>query len=58
MNNVYMREHYILKDKFVVMVYSEFQGFWRASDILDKKEAEDLLNFYKKNERRHQCLTS
>ena len=52
MQNVYIRDHYTIKDKFVVMVYSEFQGFWRPSDPLDRKEAQEMVNFYRKLERR------
>jgi hypothetical protein len=51
MNNIYMRESHIDKSMFVVMVYSEFQGLWRPSNRMQKKEAEELVNFYKKNER-------
>ena len=51
MNQVYIRESFIDKNLFVVMVYSQFEGTWKPTQRMEKKEAEELLYFYKKNER-------
>ena len=50
MSNVYIRESYIDKNMFVVMVYSQFQGMWTPSQRMEKNEAQELVDFYKKNE--------
>ncbi len=46
MNNIYMREDYEVKGKYRVMTYAECHGYWSTSELMNKEDAEELINLY------------
>ncbi len=47
MNNIYIRKDYIVPEMYRVMLYSEFQGYWSTSPLMDKEQAQEKVRFYR-----------
>jgi hypothetical protein len=47
MNNIYIRADYNISDMYRVMVYSEFQGYWSTSELLNKEQAQEKVRLYR-----------
>lgn len=46
MNNMYMRQDYEIEGMFRVMTYAECHGYWSTSDLMNKEEAEEMIQLY------------
>ena len=46
MNNIYARPDYEIPGMFRVMIYSECHGYWSASELMTKEEAERMVALY------------
>ncbi len=47
MLNIYIRPDYTIAEMYRVMVYSEFQGYWSTSELLNKEQAQEKVRFYR-----------
>ncbi len=47
MNDVYMREDYTIPGMYRVMIYSQFQGYWSTSELMDEETAKKEIRFYR-----------
>jgi hypothetical protein len=47
MNNIYIRKDYTVPEMYRVMVYSEFQGYWATSALMNAEQAQEKVRFYR-----------
>ena len=47
MNNIYIRRDYTVPEMYRVMVYSEFQGYWATSALMNAEQAQEKVRFYR-----------